>query len=54
MELELRNITFGYTRNRDILSDISFSLTKGETISIVGASGSGKSTILRLLAGILP
>ena len=37
-----------------VIRDISFNINKGETLAIVGASGSGKSTILRLIAGILP
>ncbi|GGP21641.1 ABC transporter ATP-binding protein [Silvimonas iriomotensis] len=36
----------------DILHDISFTLTRGQSLAIVGASGSGKSTLLSLLAGL--
>lgn len=35
------------------LRDISFSLTKGETLGIIGSNGSGKSTILKLIAGVM-
>jgi ABC-type polysaccharide/polyol phosphate transport system ATPase subunit len=40
-------------RNFDALHDISFSISKGETFGIIGKNGSGKSTMLQILAGIL-
>lgn len=54
MFLSCNNISFAYKPGKRVLESIGFSINKGETLSIVGASGSGKSTILRLLAGILP
>lgn len=50
--IELRNITKSYG-DRTILKDISFDINEGETISIVGPSGTGKSTLLRIICGIL-
>lgn len=44
-------VSFGYNAEKQVLSDISFTVNKGENIAIVGASGSGKSTIMKLLAG---
>lgn len=39
-------------RNRDVLQDMSFAITKGEYVAITGSSGCGKSTMLKLLMGI--
>ena len=45
----MRNLTFGYSDNRTILDDVSFTLTKGTMTAIVGPTGAGKSTIINLL-----
>lgn len=50
--LELENISFSYGGGIPLLKDISFSLEKNEFLSIVGSSGCGKSTIIKLIAGI--
>ncbi|MGL5352609.1 MAG: ABC transporter ATP-binding protein [Clostridium sp.] len=49
--LEVKNLYVGYGE-RDILKNISFSLSKGETISIIGPSGCGKSTLLLTIADL--
>ena len=49
--LEINNIYKTY-ENQPLLKGISFSLAAGETICLLGASGSGKSTILRIIAGL--
>jgi ABC-type Fe3+/spermidine/putrescine transport system ATPase subunit len=49
--LELRDIFKTYD-NKPLLRGISLSLSQGETICLLGASGSGKSTILRMIAGL--
>ncbi|PEZ72719.1 ABC transporter ATP-binding protein [Bacillus sp. AFS017274] len=43
------NVSFGYEADRTILKDISFSVTAGNTIALVGASGGGKTTLCSLL-----
>ena len=48
--VELRNLTFGYGE-RVILNDISLSVPRGKVTALLGASGGGKTTILRLIGG---
>ncbi|KAI3902217.1 hypothetical protein MKW92_028796 [Papaver armeniacum] len=47
--IEFDNVHFGYLAERKILDGISFTVPAGKSVAIVGTSGSGKSTILRLL-----
>lgn len=49
MILRFDNVSFAYERNHPVLKGISFDISSGENIAIVGASGSGKSTILNLM-----
>lgn len=50
--LEVKNISFTYKGEGILIDNISFSLEKNEFLSIVGSSGCGKSTIIKLIAGI--
>lgn len=47
--LAVEQISKQYEKNKDVLSNISFELTKGEFVSIIGPSGAGKSTLLRCM-----
>ena len=47
--IEFKNVCFSYNKSRQILKDLSFKIEPGETVAIVGETGSGKSTIIRLL-----
>ena len=48
-EVEFKNVSFAYEPDRPILTDISFRLSHGRSIALVGPSGSGKSTIVNLI-----
>lgn len=47
--ISFENVSFSYLGKGNNLTDVSFCLKKGETLGIIGATGSGKSTVLRLL-----
>lgn len=48
-EVRFKNVWFSYDKKKDILRDINFTATPGMTVAFVGATGAGKSTILKLL-----
>lgn len=50
--LEVKNLSFYYENDKVILNNLSFNIKKNEFVSIVGGSGCGKSTIIKILAGI--
>jgi len=49
-KIEFRSVSFGYSADVEILTDVSFRMDAGETIALVGPTGAGKSTI----AGLIP
>jgi len=51
--LELKNISFGYKKNINIIENLNFKINKNEIIGIIGESGSGKSTVVNLLVNLL-
>ena len=52
MKLKVENMKVVFSK-KDVISDINFSVEKGEFVSVLGASGCGKSTFLKAIAGIL-
>ncbi len=50
--IEIDRVTFGYDERRTILSDISLRFLRGKVTSILGGSGCGKTTLLRLIGGV--
>ena len=49
--LEVKNLCFGYSKGQHTLQNVSFSIGKGEMVSIVGRNGAGKSTLSKLICG---
>ncbi|MCK5130312.1 MAG: ABC transporter ATP-binding protein, partial [Clostridiales bacterium] len=49
--IEFRNVSFKYNESQHVLKDISFTIEKGEKVALVGMSGSGKTTIHKLICG---
>jgi len=48
-KIELKNVSFAYENNKKVLSEITFTIAKGEKTAVVGSSGSGKTTLVNLL-----
>jgi len=48
-ELEFQHVTFAYNQRRPVIQDLSLQIPAGKTIAIVGSTGSGKSTLVKLL-----
>jgi phospholipid/cholesterol/gamma-HCH transport system ATP-binding protein len=52
--IEIDHVTFGYDASRTILNDVSLDFERGKLTAILGGSGCGKTTLLRLIGGVHP
>jgi phospholipid/cholesterol/gamma-HCH transport system ATP-binding protein len=50
--IDIDHVTFGYDRSRTVLNDVSLTFRRGKVTAILGGSGCGKTTLLRLIAGV--
>lgn len=53
VQIEAVNASFAYEKNQPVIENLNFQIRKGERVGLIGANGIGKSTILRLLTGLL-
>ena len=51
--LEFRNVSFSYEAGIPVIDGLNFAVRKGETVGLIGANGAGKSTIMKLMLGLL-
>ncbi|MGR5237476.1 ABC transporter ATP-binding protein [Vibrio alfacsensis] len=51
--LSVRNLTYSYDGEKNALEDVSFDIQRGEFVSVLGKNGSGKSTITKLVMGVI-
>ena len=51
--IEFKNVSFAYEENDYVIKDASFRIEKGEAVGLIGANGAGKSTIMKLLLGLV-
>lgn len=49
-EVEFRNVSFGYNDNHYVLKNLNFRINHGETVAIIGATGSGKTSLINLIS----
>ncbi len=54
IDLEVKNLSFAYNKNKYILKNINMHIEEGSKVAIVGASGSGKTTLSNILVGFYP
>lgn len=52
--IEFQNVSFAYEKGTPVLRDLSFRVESGEAVGLIGANGAGKSTVMKVLLGLLP
>jgi len=53
MLLEVKNLHAGYSESANIINGLDFYINKGEIVSLIGSNGAGKTTILKVISGLL-
>ena len=51
--IEFQNVSFSYERSNPVITDLSFRIEDGESVGLIGANGAGKSTVMKLLLGLV-
>lgn len=51
--IEVKDVSFAYEKGRPVLQNLTFQVEKGEAVGLIGANGIGKSTLLKMLTGLL-
>jgi len=51
--IEIKNVTYSYSKGENVLNDINLSIREGEFVAIIGQNGSGKTTLAKLINGLL-
>jgi len=51
--LDVKNLNFSYSKEKQIINNLSFSINSGDKIGIIGANGRGKTTLVKILSGII-
>ena len=51
--IEFQHVSFSYEPERSVIRDLSFTIRDGESVGLIGANGAGKSTVMKLMMGLL-
>ena len=51
--IEFQNVSFSYEKGASVIENLSFTIADGEAVGLIGANGAGKSTVMKLLLGLL-
>ena len=51
--IEFQHVSFSYEKDSPVLQDLSFQIDKSESVGLIGANGAGKSTVMKLLLGLI-